>query len=380
MSTVVPPVPVTPSRGAAKLRAIYAMQPDAPLYHREFLFYTLDRWKREGHITDATDLNALFGFDDTGFHRLGQLGWTHVPFAPVFSEAFIEERGECEVIRDASGRHVLYFKGRRSGFMPEFVDHPVKDWKTWEENCQWRLDPATSARRETLAERMREAREAEMRGLMICQNLIGGYMYLRCLIGPTELLYMFYDEPELIHDCMRAWLRLMDTVVAEHQQHVTLDEIFLGEDICYNNGSLISPEMIREFLLPYYSQLVSNARARQLDRTRPLHVQLDSDGNVEPVIDLYREIGVDFISPCEVASGSDVVRIARRHPDLRMLGGIDKRILATTPAAIDRELERILPFMRRRGGYIPTCDHGVPEEVGFENYCHYRKRMREYGG
>lgn len=33
----------------------------------------------------------------------------------------------------------------------------------------------------------------------------------------------------------------------------------------------------------------------------------------------------------------------------------------------------------KKGGYIPTCDHGVPEEVSFENYLHYRKRMLEYG-
>ena len=37
-------------------------------------------------------------------------------------------------------------------------------------------------------------------------------------------------------------------------------------------------------------------------------------------------------------------------------------------------VDRIFPAMRARGGYIPTCDHGVPEEVPYENYLHYRKR------
>lgn len=31
-------------------------------------------------------------------------------------------------------------------------------------------------------------------------------------------------------------------------------------------------------------------------------------------------------------------------------------------------------------GVIPTCDHGVPEEVTYENYLHYRKRCVELGG
>ena len=69
-----------------------------------------------------------------------------------------------------------------------------------------------------------------------------------------------------------------------------------------------------------------------------------------------------------------------KYPELLIRGGIDKRILAGGKDAIDRELERVIPFMRERGGYIPTCDHGVPEEVSFENYMHYRKRMLELGG
>ena len=75
-----------------------------------------------------------------------------------------------------------------------------------------------------------------------------------------------------------------------------------------------------------------------------------------------------------------VTAIGAEEPDLVLFGGIDKRVLATTKADIDAHLERILPAMRERGGYIPTCDHGVPEEVSLENYRHYRKRCVELGG
>ena len=33
--------------------------------------------------------------------------------------------------------------------------------------------------------------------------------------------------------------------------------------------------------------------------------------------------------------------------------------------------------MKRRGGYIPTCDHGVPEEADFDTYIYYRKYCSE---
>ena len=89
---------------------------------------------------------------------------------------------------------------------------------------------------------------------------------------------------------------------------------------------------------------------------------------------------MDAMSPFEVASGCDVVALGKQYPELAMFGGIDKRILADSKEAIDREVERILPIMRERGGFIPTCDHGVPEEVPYENYLHYRKRCVELGG
>ncbi len=340
-------------------------------------FYCLDKWKEDGYIDEKTNLQEIFGYDQSAKHYLNQLGWCEAPFFPYFDEEILEDRGEHELVRDFAGRHVLYFKGRRSGFMPEYVNHPVKDKKTWEENVKWRLNPNTPGRYADFDNQMKQTAEVANKGFIICNNLIGGYMYLRSLIGPEELLYKFYDEPELIHDCMQTWLTLADSVSEKMQKVVSFDEVFLAEDICYNSGSLISPDMMREFLFPYYQQLFTNIRARQPDKNRHLFIQIDTDGKAAPVIDVYKEIGMDYMSPFEVASGCDVVEVRKKYPDLLIRGGIDKRILAQGKETIDKELMRIIPFMKKHGGYIPTCDHGVPEEVSFENYMHYRKRMLE---
>jgi hypothetical protein len=41
-------------------------------------------------------------------------------------------------------------------------------------------------------------------------------------------------------------------------------------------------------------------------------------------------------------------------------------------------VERIMPAMKARGGYIPTSDHGVPEEVPFEDYLYFRQQMVQF--
>ncbi|NBC11731.1 MAG: hypothetical protein GVY24_08400 [Planctomycetes bacterium] len=365
------------SDSARKRRDTYALTPDAPLLHIEFGFMegTKQRWRQEG-MTDE----SVFGFEPAGDLSLGGLGWCEAAFLPAFEETVLEDRGDYELVRDFAGRAVLCFKDRRQGFMPEYVDHPVKDMRTWEQDVKWRLAPDANGRFDGFEDHMARAREAAGRGEMIVANMIGGYMYLRSLIGPEELLYTFIDQPDLIHDCMKAWFELADAVTAKHQQHVTIDELFLAEDIAYNNGALISPDMMRRFLFPYYQQLIENIRARQLDPDRHLFVQIDTDGNVNDVIDVYREIGMNAMSPFEVASGCDVVEIGRRYPGLVMKGGIDKRVLAQGKPAIDEMVERIIPAMRKRGGYIPCCDHMVPNEVPFDDYRHYRRRCLELGG
>ena len=69
-----------------------------------------------------------------------------------------------------------------------------------------------------LDERMARAQAEAATGKMITQNLVGGYMYLRSLIGPADLFYAFYDMPDLIHDCMRTWLAVADAVIARFEQ------------------------------------------------------------------------------------------------------------------------------------------------------------------
>ncbi|HEY5585728.1 MAG TPA: uroporphyrinogen decarboxylase family protein [Ruminiclostridium sp.] len=368
------------SNSVVKMREFYEQRPGAAIHQQEFYLadFTLEKWKQDGKITGNENFKEMFGYDDEAKIMLGELGWCEAAMYPEFETKVLEDRGKHELVLDSVGRHVLYFKGKRTGFMPEYVDHPVKDYKTWEENIKWRLNPNEAGRYDSLATRMEAAKKSAALGEVVCQNLSGGCMYLRSLMGPVEWLYMVYDEPELIHDCMKTWLALADRVCAEHQKNVTLDELFIAEDLCFKSGPLISPDMVREYFFPYYQQLISNIKARQIDKSRHLFIQIDTDGNAGTVIDLYKEIGMDYMSPFEVASNCDVVAIRKKYPDLLMRGGFDKRILAESIEAIDREVDRILPFMKKHGGFIPSCDHLVPTEVSFENYVHFRKRLLEF--
>lgn len=361
--------------------AIYNLRPIDHFPRREFYFWpeTLERWKGEGLPEDWQETN-LFGFDEEGSRGPGvNLGWVESPLVPGFEAKVLEETEEHQVVQDESGRIKRIFKNLPTLAMPTYLQHAVASESDWFDTVKWRLDPAEPSRWEAFEAGRAEIEAASVGGtppFWLTQGLIGGYMYLRNMFGPEGILYAFYDLPGLVHDLMDTWLSFMDYSLARIQAAYAIDELSMAEDICYKGGMLISPTVWREFLQPRYTELIARARGRQ---GRPLYFMLDTDGNADEAIPLYLETGMSAVSPCEVASGQDVVAIGERYPGLVIFGGLDKRLITDGAdlSVLDRELERILPTMLRRGGYAPTTDHGVPPDVPLANYLHYRQKILE---
>ena len=57
--------------------------------------------------------------------------------------------------------------------------------------------------------------------------------------------------------------------------------------------------MIREFLFPYYQQLISSIKERQIDKSRHLYFQVDTDGWATPTIPIYQELAGDGEPFCD---------------------------------------------------------------------------------
>jgi len=60
-------------------------------------------------------------------------------------------------------------------------------------------------------------------------------------------------------------------------------------------------------------------------------------------------------------------------------GSFDKRALIEGPAAIDAELAKLRPLVKR-GDVIPHTDHLVPPDVPFDHYVYYRRKKLELIG
>lgn len=294
------------------------------------------------------------------------------PTVPGFEPELIEEDDRTLTVINAVGQTVKFLKEDR-GNMPMFMDWPVKDRTTWNEYKK-RLDPHTP-------ERWPEDWDAcvhQVNSLDTPVGLqIGGFFgYMREWVGSERVLYMFYDDPSLIEEMMDQMLYLEIEVIKRVTKDIKVDIALYWEDMCYKAGPLISPDMVRKYMVPRYKQLTDLLHENGVEFT-----YLDCDGNIEALIPLWLECGINYMWPLEVAAGNDAVALRKEYgQDLVLAGAIDKRPLAKDKAAIKEEIYSKVPFLLEQGGYFPSIDHSVPPDIPLENYQYYINCLREVAG
>ena len=353
---------------------------------------TLIEWVKQG-APDYFEKSSGYRFYKTPiqeYFRLETLRWLYEIYSgtgygvltgkgfgglnmPFYERRIIDEDDRTETVINHNGQTIKVLKDDLGQNMPMFIDWPVKDRASWEEHKK-RLDPTTFERYPADW----EAYVREINGLTCPLSLeVGGFFgYLREWVGTERLLYMFYDDPGLIEDMMDAVLHLETEIIKRVSKDIKFEMVTYWEDMAYKVGPLISPEMFRRFMMPRYKKLNELIRSVGVDI-----IFVDSDGNLDLLIPLWLECGVNFVWPLEVAAGNDAVALRKKYgTDLIMSGAIDKRALIKGKQAIKEEVMSKVPFLLEKGGYFPSLDHWVMPDVPFENFCFFVNLLREIAG
>lgn len=298
----------------------------------------------------------------------------HQYLLPGFERRVLERRGDHVVIQDEHGATCeIHSSGQDS--IPHFLDFLLKGREEWEREYKPRLDPDDPRRvpgPENLEGLAAEWRERD------CPLGIGiGSLYgwIRDWMGFERAAMMMYDDPGLMEEIMEQITRV---VLRTIEKVAGVTEIDFGagwEDMCFNQGPMISPEQFERLMVPRYARITDLLKRHGCDV-----VYTDCDGNINALVPLWLEAGVNCMFPVEVAAGSEPVALRDKHgARLLLLGGVNKRALIEGKEAIGRELKRIEGHVRE-GGWIPHVDHRVPPDVTLENYRYYLASKRDMFG
>jgi len=263
--------------------------------------------------------------------------------------------------------------------MPMFIEFPVRDRESWEEYKK-RLNPKDPRRypKDWEKDAYLEVFESYQGGNTLLR-FTGFYGFGAEIMGIPTFNVMFYKDPALMHDMAEYWEYFTIETIREAVETLKdrIDMIFWWEDLAEKHGPCISPKLYKEFFLPHYKKVTGFLRKNKIDR-----ILMDSDGNINPLLDLIIEAGITGVWPLEVNSGMDAISLKRRHGNkLFLAGNLDKRELAKGGEAMRREVDSKVPALKEMGGYIPGVDHLVHVEFTlqtFQEYAEYLKRLLPY--
>jgi uroporphyrinogen decarboxylase len=174
------------------------------------------------------------------------------------------------------------------------------------------------------------------------------------LVGMENMMIYFKSEPDYAREILR---RIMDFQLGMARHYMQLGVRFasLGDDLGAQQGALLGPRIVRDFLVPEYRRLF------QFYKDHNVLIGFHCCGNLDTVLDVFFELGVDILNPVQ-ASANNLEQVrARTLGRLALQGGVDSGVIMDGPP------ERIEALVRQRigqlgqgGGYICCPDQGMP--------------------
>jgi uroporphyrinogen decarboxylase len=200
-------------------------------------------------------------------------------------------------------------------------------------------------------------------GLLTC-HAGGIFEHLSWIMSLEGLCLALIDNPGLVKAVAD---KIGGLLIGFYRHLLDLDRVaavFAGDDMGFRTGTLISPEDLQRYCLPWHKRLAAMAHERGLPYF------LHSCGNIEAVMeDLISDIGIDGKHSFEDAI-MPVEQFQRQYGDrIAVLGGLDVHILAdSSPEAVRQKTRSLIESCGRRGRYAIGSGNSIPSYVPVANY------------
>lgn len=322
---------------------------------------TIERWRQEGMPPD-THFGDYFDLDHVSVIRVDN--------SPRFEQRTLEDTPEHTIYTSDWGVTMKQWKHAAS--TPQFLAHTIVDPQSWQAAKQ-RINTAP----DRIPWQMLENNYPlwQQRGDWIQAELWFGFDVTHSwMVGTERVLLALVEEPDWMRDMFETQLEtnlaLLDRVW-EAGYH--FDSVFWCDDMGYKFNQFFSMRTYRNVLKPFHQRAIDWAHAKGIK------AHLHSCGDVRPFVPVLVEMGLDALNPLEVKAGMDALALKREFgKDLVLHGGINA-VLWDQPDAIQAEMRRLIPELKRDGGYIFSSDHSVPSAVSLEDFRRITDLAKELG-
>jgi uroporphyrinogen decarboxylase len=199
---------------------------------------------------------------------------------------------------------------------------------------------------------------------LVCCHAAGVYEHLSHLMSFEGLCLALVDDPELVGMVARKIGELMERFYRHLLDLDRVVAIFPGDDMGFRTGTLVAPEDLRRFTLPWHKRYAAMAHAKGLPYF------LHSCGNLAAIMEeLIADVGIDGKHSFEDAIMPAAEFQRRWGGRIAVLGGLDIGILARAPVEeVRRATARLMEECGPRGRYAVGSGNSIPSYVPVANY------------
>lgn len=132
------------------------------------------------------------------------------------------------------------------------------------------------------------------------------------------------------------------------------DGIIIADDMAYNSGLFLPPNVMKKMVYPFYKQAVKEIKAY-----KDIPVVLHSDGNLNEALDDILDCGFDALQSLQPSAGMDILKLKKSIGDkITLWGNMDLDYLMTngTPEEVRQEAGRLIQNMGDTGFILSTCN------------------------
>jgi uroporphyrinogen decarboxylase len=202
-------------------------------------------------------------------------------------------------------------------------------------------------------------------GMRICVPMPGVFENAMYLMGLQSFSYALHDQADLVEAICQ---RLGELVSVVATQVVTWDNVgmlFQGDDMGFHSGTLVSPDVLRRYILPHHKKVAEVAHGA--GKLFLFH----SCGNVYKLMDDFiNYVGIDAKHSFEDKI-LPVEEVYRRWGDrVAIMGGVDMDLLGRgTEEQVRARTREVLEVCGIKGaGYCLGTGNSVANYIPVQNY------------
>jgi uroporphyrinogen decarboxylase len=211
-------------------------------------------------------------------------------------------------------------------------------------------------------------------GMAIIGQISGALEPVCWLMGYRSLSLGLYDDPDLVKALFG---RIWEIYIPLARSIAQMDRVFalwMGDDMGFRSGPLISPAHLRRYVFPYQKEVASIAHEHGMP------FLLHSCGNLDAVMeDLIEEVGIDARHSFEDAI-EPVERFNARYGErIAVIGGVDVDLLARgSQEQVRARTRQILEACAPSGGYVLGSGNSITNYIQPQNFLAMLEEGRRY--